>query len=176
MMCHKNGADTYDKLIKLDMVGIWFVTTFGPTAFIYGTFFCFPVLFKTTFCAYSFLAFMGVFFVIRGRNAPERLRPIIYLGIIRFPIYATRAIVSWLGYVTADVHVIWLLVAMELFGLLGSVINVKRFPERWVDGKFDYLGNSHNIMHVIVLICPVFLHLATVTDFKWFETASCPWP
>ena len=58
--------------------------------------------------------------------------------------------------------------------LVCSLINTCRFPEKWLGGKLDYLFNSHNIMHIMVLICLIPLHLATVADFKWMETAKCP--
>lgn len=33
------------------------------------------------------------------------------------------------------------------FYIVGAVIYGSRFPERFAKGKFDYIGNSHNIWH-----------------------------
>lgn len=35
--------------------------------------------------------------------------------------------------------------------LVGAIIYASKVPERWVPGRFDYLGTSHNIWHVAVL-------------------------
>ena len=34
----------------------------------------------------------------------------------------------------------------------GAVIYSLKFPEKWFPGWFDYIGNSHNIFHVCVVI------------------------
>lgn len=40
---------------------------------------------------------------------------------------------------------------------VGAIIYAARVPERWLPGKFDYLGASHNIWHVAVL-CGIVAH------------------
>lgn len=37
-----------------------------------------------------------------------------------------------------------------LYGL-GAVIYVTRIPERWMPGKFDIAGHSHQLFHVLVV-------------------------
>jgi len=44
-----------------------------------------------------------------------------------------------------------------LIYFVGAVVYAARVPERWLPGKFDYLGASHNIWHVAVL-CGIVAH------------------
>ncbi len=39
-----------------------------------------------------------------------------------------------------------------LFYIVGAVIYILRIPERFKPGLFDYIGNSHNIFHLFVLL------------------------
>lgn len=66
----------------------------------------------------------------------------------------------------------------HLFGVaslyfLGVLFYILKIPERWSD-KFDYVGNSHNIWHVLIMI-----GLAIDMVFSWqlYETRRefvCP--
>ena len=173
MMCHENGEKVYENLIKLDMLGIWLVTTFGVIVFIKVTFFCFPWLYKMVLTAYSLVGVVNLIYFLRGKTVRERFEPLVWMGLVRSLLYALRGYMVWSGYTSVKVKTVWFLLGMELFGFLGGVINTSRFPERWLDGKLDYMLNSHNIMHVVVLACPVFLHFGIVLDFQWMETAQC---
>jgi predicted membrane channel-forming protein YqfA (hemolysin III family) len=39
-----------------------------------------------------------------------------------------------------------------LFYLVGAVIYAFNWPERYWIAKFDYVGNSHNIFHVMIVM------------------------
>ena len=41
-MCHKNGPKTYQTMLKIDVLGIWIITTFGELHIIYTTLYCYP--------------------------------------------------------------------------------------------------------------------------------------
>ena len=43
----------------------------------------------------------------------------------------------------------WIVV---LFLLLGAIFYVTKLPERWISGKFDLFGNSHNIFHIFMAL------------------------
>lgn len=173
MMCHENGCGIYNKLLTLDWLGIWTVTTFGPIASIKATLFCFPELYKMVISVYLLLAYISLLYVVRGRSPKEKIQILTYFGFIKLGLYALRGYLAWSGYITAKFEAVWFLLAMELCGFFGGLMNVARIPERWISGKFDFVCNSHNIMHVIVLICPVLLHCGTVLDIEWMKSATC---
>jgi len=51
----------------------------------------------------------------------------------------------------------WLLLQGFLY-ILGAAIYAARVPERFYPGKFDILGSSHQIFHVLV-VCAAVAHL-----------------
>jgi adiponectin receptor len=48
------------------------------------------------------------------------------------------------------IQVMWMLAQGGLY-VLGAVIYACRVPERWAPGRFDLVGSSHQIFHVLVL-------------------------
>ncbi|KAK8037789.1 hypothetical protein PG991_001135 [Apiospora marii] len=40
---------------------------------------------------------------------------------------------------------------LAVINFAGSAVYAARVPERWFPGTFDYIGQSHNLMHVLVL-------------------------
>jgi len=51
---------------------------------------------------------------------------------------------------------LWCLIVMALFYLVGAAIYASRMPERFWPGKFDLIGNSHQIFHSFVVIAACF--------------------
>ena len=76
----------------------------------------------------------------------------------------------WLG--TSSKQAIHALFWGELMACAGAYINVQRVPERWFPsrdrrsrGAFDYVGNSHSIMHLLAVAS-----MAQVYRAVWFES------
>jgi adiponectin receptor len=58
--------------------------------------------------------------------------------------------------------------------LIGGVINITRFPERWVDSRLlDYIGNSHNIWHVMSALSGWTTIVGVMHDHAEFLTTTC---
>ena len=55
----------------------------------------------------------------------------------------------------------------EIYPIIGAFMSAFRFPERWWPGKFDFAFNSHNIMHVFVVLGGLHMHFATCGDLVW---------
>ena len=62
---------------------------------------------------------------------------------------------------------------MDALALLGGLVNVARLPERWVPGRFDYCGNSHQIMHLLSVGSILQLHAGVVPDLLWAARHTC---
>lgn len=41
---------------------------------------------------------------------------------------------------------------LAIINFSGSAVYAARIPERWFPGTFDFVGQSHNLMHVLVLV------------------------
>lgn len=51
--------------------------------------------------------------------------------------------------------------------VLGGVVGAIRVPERWAPGRFDLAGNSHQIMHVLMVAAEYYLFRGALTDLHW---------
>ncbi|KAF2861106.1 HlyIII-domain-containing protein [Piedraia hortae CBS 480.64] len=56
---------------------------------------------------------------------------------------------------------------------LGACMYASKIPERWLPGRFDYVGGSHNLWHLAVLGGILFHYTAMIDLFRWaFERAE----
>jgi hypothetical protein len=46
-------------------------------------------------------------------------------------------------------------------------------PEKWFPGSMDMILNSHNIMHVLVVLAVYFMHQSTILDLVWMAQGGC---
>jgi len=56
---------------------------------------------------------------------------------------------------------------------LGGAIGAMHIPEKWFPGTVDMYLNSHNIMHVLVVMAVYSMHQATVRDLLWMANVDC---
>ncbi|KAJ0973672.1 hypothetical protein J5N97_015637 [Dioscorea zingiberensis] len=56
---------------------------------------------------------------------------------------------------------------MGLFYGIGVIVYVARVPERWMPGKFDLIGHSHQLFHVLVIAGAYTHYLASVMYLNW---------
>ncbi len=52
---------------------------------------------------------------------------------------------------------------------VGAILAMFFLPERLTPGTFDFLLNSHNLLHVLSMVGAYFMHRAVVVDFQWLE-------
>ncbi|OMJ74385.1 hypothetical protein SteCoe_26712 [Stentor coeruleus] len=64
-------------------------------------------------------------------------------------------------------------VFMGVFYVMGVNIYIFRFPERFSSGKFDYIGNSHNIWHCMIVIAAIFHYLAALESYEKRKSLMC---
>ena len=62
---------------------------------------------------------------------------------------------------------------MAAFYVFGVVIYIARIPERWLPGKFDLAGHSHQLFHVLVIAGACTHHLGGLVYLKWREMEGC---
>ena len=53
--------------------------------------------------------------------------------------------------------------------LLGAIIYAYRIPERWIHGKLDIFGHSHQIWHLLVLLGAVFHWVGILKSYVWWH-------
>ena len=172
-MCHSSGHVTYDWLLKFDMLGIWAINTFGGITAINATLFCFKYYANIFIIMYILTAIFILYFVLTAKNVKERFIPLLLFGVFRYSVLSLRGIMLYYNYAAGSSSAIIYYILMDLAALTGGILNVTRFPERYILRKLDYCCNSHNIMHVVVTLSPILLHWGTMLDFNWMENYQC---
>jgi adiponectin receptor len=55
----------------------------------------------------------------------------------------------------------------------GLTIYILKFPERYFHGKLDYIGNSHNIWHCMIMMGAVFYYFAAMESYYQRKSLTC---
>ena len=55
----------------------------------------------------------------------------------------------------------------------GVVIYALRIPERWMPGKFDLIGHSHQLFHLLVIAGAYIQYLAILVYLQWRDAEAC---
>ncbi|WOL16942.1 heptahelical transmembrane protein 4-like isoform X1 [Canna indica] len=61
---------------------------------------------------------------------------------------------------------------MALYGM-GVAVYVARVPERWMPGRFDLVGHSHQLFHVLVVAGAYAHYLAGLVYLRWRDAEKC---
>ncbi|KAJ4866609.1 Heptahelical transmembrane protein 4 [Raphanus sativus] len=64
-------------------------------------------------------------------------------------------------------------VLMGLLYGLGALVYATRIPERWMPGKFDIAGHSHQLFHVLVVAGAFTHYRAGLVYLKWRDIEGC---
>lgn len=81
------------------------------------------------------------------------------------------------GYDHAVKHLgLWYMVSMGLQYVCGAMLYGFRWPERQWPGKFDYVGQSHQIFHVLVVTAATCHWLGVIGCARyWHEVGQGRW-
>uniref|UniRef100_A0A8C5T0V5 Progestin and adipoQ receptor family member 4 n=1 Tax=Laticauda laticaudata TaxID=8630 RepID=A0A8C5T0V5_LATLA len=169
-MNHEGGPAVYHTLLTLDMCGVCMVNTLGALPIIYCTLACSPLVRSIALLGYTGLSSYGIFCAVTARSSVRRLRAFAWQALFRFFFFYLR----WVGLGTGHPTSLRSYLIMDGLAFLGGVINISRVPERWKPGSFDYWFNSHQIMHVLVVVSILYLHWGVVADLHWIANYACP--
>lgn len=64
-------------------------------------------------------------------------------------------------------------ILMGLLYGLGALVYATRIPERWMPGKFDIAGHSHQLFHVLVVAGAYTHYRAGLVYLKWRDLEGC---
>ncbi|KAK6125348.1 hypothetical protein DH2020_040917 [Rehmannia glutinosa] len=64
-------------------------------------------------------------------------------------------------------------VLMGLFYGIGALVYAMRIPERWMPGKFDIAGHSHQLFHVLVVAGAYTHYQAGLVYLRWRDLQGC---
>ncbi|XP_017847653.1 progestin and adipoQ receptor family member 4 isoform X2 [Drosophila busckii] len=166
----ERGENVYYTLLKLDMVGIWVSQSFGALPLVTATTLCFPPFLKwLIIISYCILSLWGLYKALTA-GSPWQRRLCFALP------FAMRSVLTFLrirGMVGGSHMALSHVYLQDGVSILGGAIGAMRIPEKWFPGLVDFYLNSHNIMHVLVVVAVYSMHKATIKDFEWMSTQTC---
>ncbi|ATY64293.1 Hly-III related [Cordyceps militaris] len=154
LLCH--SRELADLWIRLDYVGISLLIMASFVPGLYMGFYCEPGLLTGYLGAIFVMGVFNSYLSFYGKNESKdwltsRLLPFLALSLSAFiPIFHAVLLFpydqlqkqSGLNYYYLE----------AVFMLIGVAFLVSRFPERWLPGKFDIWGCSHQIFHCFVVL------------------------
>nr|XP_020766077.1 progestin and adipoQ receptor family member 4 isoform X2 [Odocoileus virginianus texanus] len=168
-MCHKGGSPVYTRLLALDMCGVCLINTLGALPIIHCTLACRPWLRPAALLGYTLLSGVAGWRALTAPSTSARLRAFGWQAGARLLVFGARG--AGLG--SGAPGSLRCYLRMDALALLGGLVNVARLPERWVPGRFDYWGNSHQIMHLLSVGSILQLHAGVVPDLLWAARHTC---
>ncbi|XP_062216321.1 heptahelical transmembrane protein ADIPOR3 isoform X2 [Phragmites australis] len=163
-------------MLRLDYAGIaaLIATSFYPP--VYYSFMCYPF-----FCNLylSFITILGVatiaFSLLPVFQNPEfrTIRACLFFGMGASGVIPVlhKLVLFW--HQPEALHTTGYEVLMGLFYGLGALVYATRVPERWMPGKFDIAGHSHQLFHVLVVAGAYTHYHAGLVYLKWRDLHGC---
>lgn len=163
-------------MLRLDYAGIAALisTSFYPP--VYYSFMCDPF-----FCNLymGFITILGVATVLVSLlpvfQSPEfrTIRASLFLGMGLSGVAPIlhKLILFW--HQPEALHTTGYEILMGLFYGLGALVYATRIPERWMPGKFDIAGHSHQLFHLLVVAGAFTHYRAGLVYLKWRDLHGC---
>jgi len=169
-MPHHSGPHTYQWLLKTDILGVWFVCTFGPLSSIYNGLYCTPMLLTLYLMIYSTLSAYVLFYLMFVDCKQKRAGALTAQFVMRVLMLPIR--LSSIS--QASVSAVRYYSVVECISAVGALVNAFHVPERWLPGRLDYIANGHNLMHVAAVLCVLIGRQAFLCDMQWLnEVGTC---
>ncbi|KAL0332353.1 UNVERIFIED_CONTAM: Heptahelical transmembrane protein 4 [Sesamum calycinum] len=174
LSCHSERVSYI--MLRLDYAGIAALisTSFYPP--VYYSFMCYPV-----FCGLymGFITLLGVGTIAASLipvfQSPEyrnfRASLFFGMGISGVAPILHKLILFW--HQPEALHTTGYEVLMGAFYGIGALVYAMRVPERWMPGKFDLAGHSHQLFHVLVVAGAYTHYRAGLVYLRWRDLQGC---
>ncbi|CAH1406715.1 unnamed protein product [Nezara viridula] len=160
----------YYRLLQLDMLGIWVSQSFGALTMVCASVACLPKLVQwIVIASYSLLSLLGLFKAMAA-SSPWKRRMCFALPFLMRNCLVLLRLTKYGG---GNPDGLLYVILQDLISLIGGAIGALNVPERWMPGSLDYCFNSHNIMHVLVVLAVYYMNLSTISDLLWLKNGQC---
>lgn len=174
LSCHSERLSYI--MLRLDYAGIaaLIATSFYPP--VYYSFMCYPF-----FCNLylGFITFLGIGTILGSLlpvfQTPEYriIRASLFFGMGlsgAVPILH-KLFLFW--HQPEALHTTGYELLMGIFYGIGALVYAMRVPERWMPGKFDIAGHSHQLFHVLVVAGAYTHYCAGLVYLRWRDQQGC---
>lgn len=151
---HSEGVMVFGN--KLDYLGIIVLITASMISLLYYAWIDSPLM-RNVFVSITVgLAAICAVFSLKSRFRSSEWRPyrasmFVLFGLSGVLPIVTGAYLMGIQETAKRAQVKWIVLEGVLY-CFGALLYAMRIPERWWPGKFDIVGNSHQIFHVLVVI------------------------
>lgn len=174
IQCHSHTVSK--QFNKLDYVGIvvMIVGSFLP-ALHYG-FYCHPHLQLAYSIAIASLGAMAMYVVLAPSYATPAYRPhrtAVFLVLGLSAVIPVAHVVQIYGYrtITETMGLRFLILSGALY-VVGAALYAARVPERFAPGRFDLLGASHQIFHLLILAAAAAHYVSIRRAYAFWHTVE----
>ncbi|KAL0907104.1 hypothetical protein M5K25_025647 [Dendrobium thyrsiflorum] len=172
--CH--SCKTSYIMLRLDFAGIsgLIVSSFYPL--VYYTFTCHPFFRNVYLCSITAFGLAAIVVSLVPVFDSPQFRPV---RAVLFACMAASGIIPiahkmiTFGHRPEAVLTTQYEAAMAMSYGIGVLVYAMRVPERWLPGKFDLAGHSHQLFHVLVVAGAYTHYLASVVYLGWREGEGC---
>lgn len=152
------NIDSYQKYLQLDMIGVFFVCIFSYINTIY-------ILFSSYENVYRFYIIIMIILLYLLRNDTrinyniQHVSYFIYFLIISFiiPLCHWFFLLDEYNYEKSIIQLYNIMFVILVY-LIGFLCFHFHFPECILSGKFNYLGNGHQIWHICICISTIYTY------------------
>lgn len=153
---------------RLDYIGIAVLITGTIYPAVYYAFYCDPALQILYIGGATVLGSLTVYFVLTTGFEYRRLRTWLFIGLGGSGVIPVthKLITHGFDHAVYAIGARWLAVG-GLFYITGALMYAEHWPECLMPGKFDIVGNSHQIFHVCCLFAALAHYVAICTAFNY---------
>lgn len=174
LSCHSERLSYI--MLRLDYAGIAALISTSFYPLVYYSFMCYP-FFRNLYM--GFITFLGITTVLFSLF-PDFQKP--EFRTIRAALFSVMGLSGILPILHKQVlywnhpevfHATGYEILMGVFYGLGALVYATRVPERWMPGKFDIAGHSHQLFHILVVAGAYTHYRAGLVYLQWRDLEGC---
>ncbi|XP_022863361.1 heptahelical transmembrane protein 4-like [Olea europaea var. sylvestris] len=174
LSCHSERLSYI--MLRVDYAGIAALITTSFYPLVYYSFMCYPI-----FCNLyiGFITLLGIGTILVSLlpvfQTPEYrgIRASLFsgMGVSGVAPILHKLVLFW--HQPEAIHTTGYEILMGVFYGIGALVYAMRVPERWMPGKFDIAGHSHQLFHVFVVAGAYTHYRAGLIYLRWREVHGC---
>lgn len=163
-------------MLRIDYAGIAALISTSFYPIVYYSFMCYPF-----FCMLymGFITILGIATVLVSLlpvfDRPEyrSVRAALFFGMGFSGVAPVLHKLILFSHRPEALHTTGYEILMGVFYGIGVLVYAMRIPERWMPGKFDIAGHSHQLFHVLVVAGAYTHYCAGLVYLKWRDMEGC---
>lgn len=163
-------------MLRLDYAGIAALIAISFYPPVYYSFMCYPFFCNLYLSVITILGLATIAFsLLPVFQNPEfrTIRACLFFGMGASGVIPVLHKLTLFWHQPEALHTTGYEILMGLFYGLGALVYATRVPERWMPGKFDIAGHSHQLFHVLVVAGAYTHYHAGLVYLKWRDLQGC---